>query len=152
MFDGLKFNETKDIDARKLMALFRREQWCDYMELDDVEFYLQIALYIVTAWKENELIGFARLSGDGRIDVEISDVLVRTDFQAQGIGTELVRRLVEHIRELDPYYIQVNPIGDREVHLYSKFGFTVMPDFIKMELTTPKLTRKIEQVRANNER
>lgn len=149
MLDDLEFRESKDISAQQLMALFRQEQWNDFMEPDEVKFYLQTALYVVTAWKENEPIGFARLVGDGRIDVEISDVLVKTEFQGQGIGTELVRRLVEHIRILDPYYIQVNPIGDREVHLYSKFGFTVMPGFIKMELDNPKLTRKIEQVRGH---
>lgn len=141
MFDGLEFIDSKDIDAQELLALFRRERWNDFMSLDDTEFYLSVALQILTAWKDDELIGFARLSGDGRIDVEISDVLVRSDFQGQGIGTELVRRQVQRIRELDPYYIQVCPIGDREVHLYGKFGFTIIPDYLRMELITPRLER-----------
>ena len=147
MIDGVEYRESKEVPLQQLHTLFLREQWCDYMEVEDVEFYLEAALYVVTAWHADELIGFARLEGDGRISVEISDVLVRSDFQGRGIGTELVRRLVEHIRRLDPYYIQVDPIGDREVHLYEKFGFREMPGSRQMELRTLKLDRKIAEVR-----
>ena len=149
MIDGVEYRESKEVPLQQLLSLFLREQWADYMELDDVEFYLEVALYVVTAWREDEIIGFARLEGDGRISVEISDVLVRSDFQGRGIGTELVRRLVEHIRRLDPYYIQVDPIGDREVHLYEKFGFREMPGSRQMELRTLKLDRKIAEVRGD---
>jgi len=149
VIDGVEYRESKEVPLQQLLSLFLREQWADYMELDDVEFYLEVALYVVTAWREDEIIGFARLEGDGRISVEISDVLVRSDFQGRGIGTELVRRLVEHIRRLDPYYIQVDPIGDREVHLYEKFGFREMPGSRQMELRTLKLDRKIAEVRGD---
>jgi len=147
MSDEIEYRESKEVPVQQLHALFRREQWADHLELDEVEFYLEVALHVVTAWRGDEIIGFARLEGDGRISVEISDVLVRSDFQGQGIGTELVRRLVEHIRQLDPYYIQVEPTGDREVHLYEKFGFREMPGCRQMELPNPKLMRKIAEVR-----
>jgi predicted GNAT family N-acyltransferase len=111
VMDNIEFQETKKIPVVKLRSLFLSEQWCDYMDDDEVRFYLEAALHVITAWRGDAIIGFARLDGDGRIGVEISDVLVRSDLQGQGIGTELVRRLVDHIRRLDPYYIQVNPIG-----------------------------------------
>ena len=151
MLEGIEFRETKQISLQEVLSLFRREQWRDLMDIEEVEFYLQVALYIVSAWQGSELIGFARLEGDGRISVEISDVLVRSDFQGQGIGTDLVRRLVDHIRRLDPYYIQVEPIGDREVHIYSKFGFREGKGCRMMQLESPKLTRKLAEVRGHRE-
>ena len=151
MFEGIEFRETKQISSQEVLSLFRREQWGDFMDIEEVEFYLQVALYIVSAWQGSELIGFARLEGDGRISVEISDVLVRSDFQGQGIGTDLVRRLVDHIRRLDPYYIQVEPIGDREVHIYSKFGFREGKGCRIMQMESPKLTRKLAEVRGHRE-
>jgi len=147
MLDDIELRESKEVPPQPLLALFRKEEWNDFMELDDVEFYLRVAVYVVTAWRGDELIGFARVEGDGRITAEISDVLVRSDCQGQGVGTDLVRRLIHHIRRLDPYYIQVNPIGDREAHLYEKFGFREIPNYRKMELITPKLGRKIAEVR-----
>ena len=147
MLEGIEFRETKEVPAQELLSLFRREQWCDYMDLEEVEFYLRVALYVVTAWHGSEVIGFARLEGDGRISVEISDVLVKSEYQGQGIGTEMVRRLVEHIWRLDPYYINVEPIGDREVHLYQKFGFREMPGCREMALENPKLSQKCAAVR-----
>lgn len=112
-----------------------------------MESHLQTALYVVSAWHRDELIGYGRLEGDGRISVEISDVLVKAEYQGRGIGIEFVRRLVAHIKQLNPYFIQVTPISDREVHLYSKFGFQEISYYRRMELLTDKLRRKIAEVR-----
>ena len=139
--ENIEFRENEDIPAEVLHSLFRKEQWNDFFDLDDMELHLQTALHVVSAWHRNELVGYGRLEGDGRIWVEISDVLVKSECRGRGIGTEIIRRLVEHIKTLDPYYIQVTPISDREVHLYSKFGFTEIPDYRRMELTTEKLAR-----------
>jgi len=141
------YQEAKDIPIESLCRLFHDEQWNDFYDLDDVALYQQAAMHIVTAWDGNRLVGYARLSGTGRLEVEITDVLVGSAYQGQGIGTELIRRLMEHIKEIDPYYIQVSPIGEREVHLYEKFGFTEIPDYRRMELMTGRLTEKVKQVR-----
>ncbi|MHB9134299.1 MAG: GNAT family N-acetyltransferase [Armatimonadota bacterium] len=77
----------------------------------------------------------------------MSDVLVRTGYQGQGIGSELVRRLLVQIQEIDPYFIQVTPIDDCSQHLYEKFGFTDMSYFRRLELRTGKLAKKVAQVR-----
>lgn len=140
------FKETKDISPVSLQELFRNEQWNDFFDLDEVELHLETALHIVSAWHENQLVGYARLEGN-RLSVEITDVLVKTGYQGRGIGTELVSRLVTKIREVDPYFIQVTPISDREVHLYGKFGFTEITYYRRMELISEKLNRKIKAVR-----
>ena len=147
MPDGIEFKATKEIPVEQLLQLFLKEQWNDYMTLDDVRFHVDHALEVVSAWHGATLVGYARLEGDGRLSVEISDVLVASEYQGKGIGTQLVRRLVESIRALDPYDIQVAPVGDREVHLYGKLGFTEIPDYRRMELLTEKLDRRIRQVR-----
>ena len=143
----IEFRETKNIDFVSLQELFRSEQWSDYMELDDVEFYINASPHVVTAWDGDKIVGFGRLEGDGRISLEISDVLVRSDYQDKGIGTEIVRRLVQKCREMDPYYIQVSPVGDKAAHIYEKLGFTDIPDYRQLELITGKLGRKTAQVR-----
>jgi len=143
----ITYLETKDIPIEPLCRLFHDERWNDFFDPDEVVFYQQVAVHIVTAWDGDRLVGYARLGGDGRLEVEITDVLVDSAYQGRGIGTELVRRLVDRINEIDPYYIQVTPISDREVHLYGKFGFTEIEGYRRMELLTGRLTDKVKKVR-----
>ena len=119
----------------------------DFLELDEARVFLESSLYFVSAWNEDMLVGIGRLGGDGRVTVEITDVVVKSDYYRRGIGTEIVSRLVSFIDEADPYFVQVSPVGEQEVRLYEKFGFVVMPDYIKMERGTRKLREKIGGVR-----
>ena len=135
-----------------MQQLFRKEEWNDFLTLDEVKFHLDTALHVVSAWNKQELVGYARLEGDGRIWVEISDVLVKSEYQGRGIGTELVKRLVTRIKRIDPFYIQVAPISDREVHLYGKFGFREIPNYRRMELVNEKLTRKVADIRSKRKK
>lgn len=148
--ENIAYREGKTIPAETLQQVFRKEKWNDFLDLDEVQFHLDTALYLVSAWNEQELVGYARLGGDGKIGVEISDVLVKSEYQGRGIGTELVGLLVAQIKKIDPYFIQVEPISDREVHLYGKFGFQEIREYRRMELLTEKLVRKIAQVRSPN--
>jgi GNAT superfamily N-acetyltransferase len=147
--DNILFKDNRDFDHTKLYRLFIKEKWNDYMDPEDVQFHIEKAVYVITAWYENDLIGYGRIEGDGRIIVEISDVLIRSDCRNKGIGSRIVSLLMDHIKKLDPYYVQVTPCGKKEMHLYEKFGFTVIPDYIRMEAMTVKLEEKIARVRSD---
>ncbi|MFC5470629.1 GNAT family N-acetyltransferase [Cohnella suwonensis] len=51
----------------------------------------------VTAWSEDRLVGIARAITDFSYCCYLSDLAVCEEHQKQGIGTELVRRLGEHL-------------------------------------------------------
>ena len=56
-------------------------------------------LFSVTALKDNEIVGIARLIGDAAIYFYINDVWVLPEYQGKGIGKELVKRLIQHVKE-----------------------------------------------------
>lgn len=143
---NIGFKETKDISPELLHQLFLKEQWNDYFYPEEVELHIETALHLVSAWDGDDLIGYGRVSGDGRTWAEITDVLVKSEYQGQGIGSEITRRLVDYIKTLDVYHIQVEPISDREVHIYGKFGFTGYQTYW-MELPSEKLRRRCAEVR-----
>jgi len=143
----IEFKEGTDIPLDILQQLFRKEQWNDFFDREEIQIHLDRALYLVSAWDGQELVGYARLGGDGRIAVEISDVLVISEYQGMGIGTELVKRVVVRIKELDPYFVQVEPIDHRSARLYTKFGFREIRDYRRMELITQKLIDRLAEVR-----
>ena len=144
--ENIYFKETKDISPEVLHQLFLKEQWNDYYYPAEVELHIDTALHLVTAWDGDDLIGYGRVAGNGATWVEITDLLVKSEYQGKGIGTEITRRLVEFIKTLDVYHIKVEPISDREVHLYGKFGFTGYQTYW-MELESKKLKRRCAEVR-----
>lgn len=51
------------------------------------------SLSVVTAREDGELVGLARLVGDGQTIVYLQDILIRPTHQGRGIGRELFRRV-----------------------------------------------------------
>ena len=56
-------------------------------------------LFSVIAIIDNEIVGIARLLGDAAIFYYINDVWVLPEYQGKGIGTKLVEKLIEHVKE-----------------------------------------------------
>jgi ribosomal protein S18 acetylase RimI-like enzyme len=55
----------------------------------------------VGAWKDNDLIGFARAVTDGNFRAYIEDVVILSQYQKLGIGNKLVSRLLEELSHID---------------------------------------------------
>lgn len=52
-------------------------------------------------WKENELIGFARVVSDGVFRAYIEDVVVHESVRNKGIGEKMLTMLLEEISYID---------------------------------------------------
>lgn len=62
---------------------------------------LKHSLYTITAVEHDTTIAMCRLIGDGQHYL-IADVIVHPDHQRQGIGTELLRRLLQYVENHTP--------------------------------------------------
>ena len=56
-------------------------------------------LFSIAAVKDDEIIGIARLIGDAAIFWYINDVWVLPAYQRQGIGSNMVKRLIQYVRK-----------------------------------------------------
>lgn len=56
------------------------------------------SLYCVCALVAGSVVGMARAIGDGGLVFYIQDVIVRPEYQRQGIGTMLMERIMAYIR------------------------------------------------------
>ena len=118
------YRTDKDIPADAVHALFRRSQWNDWFSLEDTAWYLGHTLGVISAWSGTRAIGLATLTGDGRISVELSTLIVDEAHRGQGIGSELLRLAVERVAAWHPYSFKVEVFEERtELRLYGKFGF-----------------------------
>jgi len=119
----ISYSDRKDLSPRAVQALFRRLEWSDWWTQKDIAWYLEHALRVLSAWRGRKLLGLGTLVGDGRIDVHLSMLIVDEPYQRQGIGTEIVDRLVEEVRQMQPYSFQTDVFSEHAERLYARFGF-----------------------------
>ena len=88
------YREGHDVDLEQLAALFASAGWHE-RAADRARLRQQLvgAMFVVSAWESDTLVGFARAISDGATNAYISTVAVLPEYQGRGIGRELVRRL-----------------------------------------------------------
>ena len=95
------------------------------MERDLSDPRLTTALHLC-AFDENHLIGYAQVISNHVTDAYIQDVMVHPDYQRQGIGTQLMEKLLSRLEEDGIYMVSV--IYGEEVlrPFYERFDFYTM--------------------------
>ncbi|MFD3260175.1 GNAT family N-acetyltransferase [Paenibacillus lentus] len=86
-------------------------------------------LFGVSAYHNAQIIGMGRIVGDGRICFYIQDVVVAPEYERNGIGTEIMKRLLKYINENAVPNAVVALMSSREKEdFYSRFGFIKRTD------------------------
>ncbi len=87
-------------DASEYLALFESTGWNREYHLNAEELYDAIcrSWYLVTAYDQNKLVGTGRIISDGVLHALIVDVIVSPAYQNRGLGTTIMRRLLERCR------------------------------------------------------
>ena len=95
---------------------------------DVLEKALPNTLYCVCAFVDQKLVGMARVIGDGGMAYYIQDVIVIPDYQRQGIGAQLMNKVMAY---LAAHAHQNTVIGlmsaPGKEAFYEKYGFTSRP-------------------------
>ncbi|WP_236261911.1 GNAT family N-acetyltransferase [Erysipelothrix aquatica] len=110
-------------------ALHTDANFMDY-DAKDIEIALAHDLYDVVVYDEyDEAIGCARVIGDNRIVFFLKDVIVRKDYQRNGVGKILVDYALEYISTVacDNAYIGLMSTRGME-SFYKRFGFIERPN------------------------
>jgi GNAT superfamily N-acetyltransferase len=102
--------------------------WGTYRK-DVIEKSLPNSLYCVCAFVMDELVGMARVVGDDGLVYYVQDVIVVPDCQRQGIGAQLMERIMSYI---ETHASQNSVIGLMSARgkeaFYEKYGFTNRPN------------------------
>ncbi|MGF7144560.1 GNAT superfamily N-acetyltransferase [Anaerotaenia torta] len=91
---------------------------------------LKKSLYDIVAIDKERVIGMGRLIGDGLYYI-IADVIVIPEYQGKGIGSELIKRIVDYADRQTPAgsraSIQLIAAKGKEP-FYEKMGFKQLPN------------------------
>lgn len=110
------------------MDLRKSVGWATFDE-KDAEKSLEATIFCVCAFEDGELIGMARLLGDGVICFYVGNVMVRPDRQREGIGKEIMDEIMKYLDEnaAKGAIASLLSIADKE-DFYTQFGFIKRPD------------------------
>ena len=118
---AVTFSETTDLDAAQLLRLFHQAPWAKNRTLKDAKVMLDHSDVVLCAWDGERLVGFGRVLTDFVYRATIWDVIVDQAYQKQGIGTELVQRILHHPRlnKVELFWLCTRRPG-----FYEKLGFS----------------------------
>jgi GNAT superfamily N-acetyltransferase len=136
---GIVYRTTPP-EKNEFFRLFETTGWNGEYELDSDRLYLALlaSWHTVSAYDGNRLVGFGRMICDGIVHALILDMIVLPGFQGRGIGTGILKRLVEKCREAEIFDIQLFSAKDR-AGFYEKNGFSRRPDNAPgMQITLPR--------------
>lgn len=92
---------------------------------------LKNSYYIISAKEGRKTVGMARVVSDGGYVAYIADVIVHPDYQRQGIGREMMQRLMRFLKQDlqagERMMVCLGAAADKEP-FYKLFGFEERPN------------------------
>lgn len=92
---------------------------------------LNNTFYSVSVYDDDIIIGYGRLIGDTICFIYIHDIMVVPEYQAKGIGTLIMNKLLEKIEEIkkeNPSLRVYLGASKNKEDFYKKFGFIERTD------------------------
>ncbi len=114
------FSDTKALDMRELQALFLSVDWDSGNHPEKLVQAISGSHSVFTAWDGDLLVGLISVLSDGHMAAYVHYLLVRPEYQAQGVGKRLVEHVVEAYAKV-PHKVLV--AYDTEVGFYERCGF-----------------------------
>lgn len=118
----IKHNE---LTAEQFIELWETV-WGDGPSLKQTELALKNTIFRISVWDEDKLVAMARMLGDMGLDYYIKDVVVRPEYQHQGIGRMMINELMNFINDNGvkgtEIFVELCAVPDK-IPFYQKFGF-----------------------------
>ncbi|MDC0336391.1 GNAT family N-acetyltransferase [Pseudodesulfovibrio sp.] len=116
----VSITKTNYPGIRELQNLFLSVEWDSGKHPEKLVRAIEASHSVFTAWDDDLLVGLISVLSDGHMAAYVHYLLVRPEYQHQGIG----RRLVEHV--VDAYADVPHKVlvaYDSEVGFYERCGF-----------------------------
>ena len=116
-----KYNESVSAEA---LADLRESVGWNRME-QEYGSPLLTSFFHIAVYDDGQLVGYIDSVSNGVTDAYIQDLIIRPDHQGKGIGTDLMNKMIECLKEKNIYIISV-VFEERLKPFYDRFGFNSM--------------------------
>lgn len=102
----MKIKEYENFKLDEIVNFYRSVGWTNYLErLDILKKAYENSLCVLGAYDYDKLVGIIRAVGDAKTIVFIQDIIVLPKYQRKGIGTKLLKTLMDKYK--DVYQIEL---------------------------------------------
>jgi GNAT superfamily N-acetyltransferase len=107
------------VDWEQVLNLFRKVYW-KHRVVEDIEKAFKSSTTTIFIYKEDAIIAFGRVIGDGRYYAMLADIIVDPDYQGQGLGKYLVTTLNNQLKNYHFVNLSAAPGADK---FYKSMGW-----------------------------
>ena len=126
--DDISFQHQEIPGKNEIRKLYEAVGWQAYLqEFERLLAGIENSLLVITARHQEELIGLLRAVGDKHTILYIQDILIKPEYQNQGIGSELLNRCLEHFPQVRQKIILTDSTTQLK-NFYAKNGFTELTE------------------------
>lgn len=113
----------------ELINLYEDVKWTAYTnDINQLKSAIDNSLKVWTVWYEDKLIGLARVVGDDYTIIYIQDVLILEEYQNQGIGSKLLKLILEQYKSIRQIVLMTENT-EKTVGFYLKNGMVKTSDY-----------------------
>lgn len=116
--------ENKLPKLEEVVKLYNDVGWYLYTKDEDV-LYKSIAnsLKVYTLWHDTNLVGLARVVGDGYTIIYIQDILILEKYQSMGLGSLIINKILKDYKEVRQILL-ITEDTEKTVNFYKKNKLT----------------------------
>lgn len=115
--------------VEELLNLYEDVEWSAYTnDPENLKLAIDSSLKVWTCWEDNKLVGLARVVGDGHTIIYIQDILVLKSYQGQGIGSKLIKLILEKYKSVRQIVLMTDET-EKTIKFYKKNGLKKASDY-----------------------
>lgn len=97
----MEIREYENFRLDEIVNLYRSVGWSNYLErVNTLQEAYESSLHVLGAYDSGQLVGVIRVVGDGQTIVFVQDIIVLPEYQRKGIGTKLLRTLMDKYKDV----------------------------------------------------
>ncbi|MBQ1328742.1 MAG: GNAT family N-acetyltransferase [Eubacterium sp.] len=124
----MELKEYKKYNEEEILQLYSEVGWTAYT--DDMAVLrsgFENSLLVMAAYEGEELLGIIRAVGDGSTIVFVQDILVFPDKQRQGVGTALLKAVMERYQNVRQIELATDNTP-KTIAFYKSLGFSELSE------------------------
>jgi ribosomal protein S18 acetylase RimI-like enzyme len=126
----------RELSFEQLLSLYDSVGWVSYTHEQrraDLPKAIRNSTYVVSAWSEDTLIGLARGLSDDVSIVYLQDILIRPEYQGQGIGKQLLGNCLERFKHVRSKVLMTDD-REQQLRFYGSVGLKNIKDLNSVHL------------------
>ncbi|MDQ8184858.1 GNAT family N-acetyltransferase [Pelagicoccus sp. SDUM812002] len=116
----IHYRTEKHLPVGGVQALYTANQWSSAEIPETLIAALAGSHSVISAWCGDRLIGLGNAISDGHLVVYYPHLLVHPDYQGQGIGSEIMKRLKSRYAN---FHMHMLTADGKAIEFYEKLGF-----------------------------